>query len=72
MALTVRLLARHYLSDPLEDIQFISPDVWKDYCMYRWGFKSELEDEDKLSRLPLDLWSDMDHDTFQKAVNSIH
>ena len=67
-----KLLARHYLSDPLEDIQFISPDVWKDYCMYRWGFKSELEDEDKLSRLPLDLWSDMDHDTFQKAVNSIH
>ena len=40
--------------------------------MYRWGFKSELEEEYKLSRLPLDLWSDMDHDTFQKAVNSIH
>ena len=67
-----QVLTRHYLSGPLDDVQFISPDVWKDYCMYRWGFKSELEDEDKLLRMPLDLWSDMDHDTFQKAVNSIH
>ena len=67
-----KLLVRHYLSDPLEDIQFISPDVWKDYCLWRWGFKSELEDENNLPNVALNLHCSMDLETFQKAVNNIH
>lgn len=64
-----RKLAHLYLSDDLEQFEFISDDVLLDYNGWRNGFESEYENEDNLPDKLIELDSSMTPDAFQKWVD---